>query len=152
MAYILRPCLLFFWAQKVVNDLYQSFACEEFLSHQTYSFCHCVLICGAINFVRTYSAVFCIAYLFSWHLVSLGVLYPMTPSPDCYIIEDGGYRPKLVQRPRRFQFAFDAPLFRLRQNGPQFVPFSELPPAGREEAIFQRERQLTLPVIYLSFQ
>lgn len=36
--------------------------------------------------------------------------------------------PRLAQRPRLFQFAFEASLFTLRANGPQMTPLFELPP------------------------
>ena len=40
------------------------------------------------------------------------------------------YLSKIAQRPRLFQFAFQASLFTLRANGPQMTPLFELPPEG----------------------
>ena len=40
------------------------------------------------------------------------------------------YLSKIAQRPRLFQFTFEASLFTLRANGPQMTPLFELPPEG----------------------
>lgn len=40
------------------------------------------------------------------------------------------YLSRIAQRPRLFQFAFEASLFTLRANGPQMTPLFELPPEG----------------------
>ena len=57
------------------------------------------------------------------------------------------YLPKIAQRPRLFQFTFEASLFTLRANGPQMTPLFELPPEG---LMFHRFCLLKNRTFYLS--